>query len=392
MIIRIPSGPEAILDRLLKEGFESGLVGGCLRDLLLGLTPKDYDASTCATPEEIRGLFPELKILSLGENYGTLTLILGDSTLEITTWRRESGYRDYRHPSELSFTPNLEEDLMRRDFTVNGLYYSKNLGLVDLFGGQEDLKGGILRGIGNPEERFREDPLRILRGLRFASVYGFAIEKKTSAGMLALYPLLDHISRERKAMELLLLLQGSLQSILPKHLPILKHVIPGLDTLNPEHIQRMPTLLLKVAAFFQGLKDPKTSNALISTLRLSSPGFLKTKALKEAAELAIRSQEALPTTLQEMVALIESFAFDLDKVRRFLTLREAPKALTQILEELPLWTRKDLALSPERLLSLGVPRVELPKVQDALLSGLLLQKLDNEEWSLEKGVRNWLLR
>lgn len=187
----------AVLDLLERAGHQAVLVGGCVRDYLLGLQPHDYDAATSARPEEMLELFEGWRVIETGVRHGTLTIISDGLPVEITTFRMEGAYTDHRHPDGVSFTRRLEKDLQRRDFTVNAMAWSQSEGLTDLFGGQKDLQAKVLRCVGQPMRRFEEDALRILRCLRFSAQLGFSIHPDTADALEEQLPLLDAVSRER---------------------------------------------------------------------------------------------------------------------------------------------------------------------------------------------------
>ena len=180
--------------RLLEEaGFAAYAVGGCVRDSLLGLEPHDYDLCTAATPEQIKQVFSNHRLVLSGEKHGTVSVIL-EQPVEITTFRTEGGYEDGRHPNWVEFVCEVDEDLARRDFTVNAMAFSPTQGFTDPFGGQQDLNNKILRAVGDPRRRFSEDALRILRGVRFAVKYGLQPEKTTLEAMITLAPRLHNLS------------------------------------------------------------------------------------------------------------------------------------------------------------------------------------------------------
>lgn len=186
---------EQILIRLKKSGYEAYMVGGCVRDLLLGKEPDDYDITTNALPDEIIEVFKGYKTLSLGKRYGTITVIFEDETFEITTYRTEQGYSDSRHPDKVMFSNRIEEDLTRRDLTINAMAMDKDI--IDLHGGRDDLKNKIIRAVGNPDERFKEDALRMVRAIRFATVLDFQIEECTFNSILENSHLLKNVAPER---------------------------------------------------------------------------------------------------------------------------------------------------------------------------------------------------
>ena len=224
--------PEQIarcLQMLESAGYAAYLVGGCVRDDLMGISPQDFDLCTAALPEQTAAVFAGIPQDLTGVRHGTVKLLMEGMEVEITTFRREGSYQDNRHPDWVEFVPDIREDLARRDFTVNAIAYSPSRGYVDPFGGRADLQSGILRCVGEPERRFREDALRILRGMRFAARFGFLPEPATQDAMIGLAPLTDALARERVYQELSgFLLKADVPNLL-RFAPILAQVIPELS-------------------------------------------------------------------------------------------------------------------------------------------------------------------
>ena len=208
MTIRMDEGAAELLDTLHRAGYAAYVVGGCVRDSLLGLTPHDWDLCTSALPQQGMELFGEEKCIPTGLQHGTVTVKQGGGLYEITTFRTEGAYTDGRHPDEVHFVPDVREDLARRDFTINAMAYNEKEGLIDPFGGQADLQSGILRAVGVPRQRFTEDALRILRLYRFAARFGFAIDPPTAQAAQELCAHLDCVSVERIEEELAKLLNA----------------------------------------------------------------------------------------------------------------------------------------------------------------------------------------
>lgn len=206
--MKIPQDVEYIIQTLINSGYEAYIVGGCVRDFLMGVSPYDWDFTTDARPEEIKAVFSAYKMIDTGIKHGTVTLRIEGSSYEITTYRTEGKYLANRRPESVEFIDSLEEDLKRRDFTINAMAYNKHEGLIDLFGGQKDLENGLIRCVGDAHSRLGEDALRIMRALRFASEKGFEIEGETYAAMCGNKKLLDNISSERIAAELNKILLG----------------------------------------------------------------------------------------------------------------------------------------------------------------------------------------
>lgn len=272
----LPKNVQLCIRSLEDAGYSAYVVGGCVRDTLLGLTPADYDLCTNATPEQIAGVFSRYSLVRNGEKHGTIGVVMGHQVYEITTFRSESTYSDNRHPDAVEYVATVTEDLSRRDFTINAIAYAPGEGYIDPFGGYQDLNRKILRTVGEPEQRFREDALRILRGVRFATRFRLEIEENTKGAMLSLSALMDNLARERVMSELSkLLLQVKAQDILD-YGAIFTQIIPelapcvGFEQHNIHHTHDvfthtaytvekvMPQLSLKLAALLHDIGKPAT--------------------------------------------------------------------------------------------------------------------------------------
>ncbi len=266
----------ALVGRLESGGHRAALVGGCVRDALLGLAPHDYDCACSALPEEVMAACAPFPVHPTGLRHGTVTVVWEGLPVEVTTFRREGAYTDHRRPDRVDFTRSLEEDLARRDFTVNAMAWEQGA-LVDLFGGREDLARRVIRCVGKPERRFQEDALRIVRALRFAAQLDFSISPHTAAALLSALPLLSHVAQERITGELIRLLQGpgagrvllaypqAAACLLPELAPAM-----GFDQRNPHHsfdvythsVHTMegvsPTPALRLAALLHDVGKPDT--------------------------------------------------------------------------------------------------------------------------------------
>lgn len=242
MRIKLPESVQLIIRKITDSGYEAYAVGGCVRDSLRGNSPNDWDICTSALPENIEDIFSGFHIIETGLQHGTVTIMIDHIGYEITTYRIEGKYSDRRKPDYVSFVTDLREDVKRRDFTINSMAYNDIDGLKDYFGGEDDLKKGIIRCVGNADERFNEDALRILRAMRFASSFDFKIENDTSKAMHKNKELLNFISKERISAELLKLICGKgAARILDEFRDILAIVIPelkpefGFEQNNPYH-------------------------------------------------------------------------------------------------------------------------------------------------------------
>ena len=224
----LPENVMLCIRALEQAGFSAYAVGGCVRDALLGLSPHDYDLCTNALPADTVRVFSPYSLVRSGEKHGTIGVVMDGEVIEITTFRTEGGYQDSRHPDWVRFVSGLEEDLSRRDFTVNAMAYNPKTGYVDPFGGQADLENKILRTVGDPAARFTEDPLRILRGVRFAVRFDLTPEAKTERAMTALSHRMDKLAKERVFDELCKLLPAVTAQELQRFVPVLTAVIPEL--------------------------------------------------------------------------------------------------------------------------------------------------------------------
>ena len=275
MKIQLPEKVNMIISTLQTHGYEAYAVGGCVRDSILGRIPDDWDITTSATPLETKQLFK--RTFDTGIEHGTITVLIDKEAFEVTTYRVDGKYEDSRHPSEVTFTRSLREDLLRRDFTINAMAYNDAEGLVDIFGGIEDLQNKTIRCVGNARERFGEDALRILRAVRFAAQLGFAIEEETREGIIELAPTLANISAERIQVELIKMLVSPNPGLLRTayELGITKVILPEFDELmkttqeTPHHMYTVgehtlkaiesvrPDKILRLTMLFHDIAKPK---------------------------------------------------------------------------------------------------------------------------------------
>lgn len=292
--IEIPRNVAEIIRNLEDNGYEAYIVGGCTRDAILRREPQDWDITTSAKPEEVKRLFR--RTVDTGIEHGTVTVMFGKEGYEVTTYRIDGEYQDARHPKEVSFTSDLKEDLLRRDFTINAMAYNPRIGLVDEFGGLLDLRKKVIRAVGNPIERFTEDALRILRAVRFAAQLSFQIEEDTRQAMRALAPNLAKISAERIREELnKLLLSGNAMELLEaERLGINAVIFPELSRMlaagqnNPHHVYNVGEHTLhSVEAMYHlcregGSGDKKEMSVLLWTMLLHDVAKPLVKTTDEA--------------------------------------------------------------------------------------------------------------
>ena len=435
----LPEYVRACLDALESAGFAAYAVGGCVRDACLGLTPQDYDLCTAALPEQTEAVFAARKLVLAGKKHGTVGVVTDCGVVEITTFRTEGAYRDNRHPDWVAFVPTIEQDLARRDFTVNAMAYSPNRGFADPFGGREDLKKRLLRAVGDPARRFREDSLRILRGARFAAKYGLRVEKATWEAMVAQSPLMDNLARERVFEELCKLLPLLTVETMDLFAPILAAVIPelapliGFDQHSPHHAYDLYThvahvvaavpkdLTLRWAALLHDIGKVPTF-----TRDATGRGHFYGHAPKgaEMAETVLRRLKA-PAALRERVVLLigkHMTRLEPDKkllrrqlgrlgwetVEQLLWLQEADMGskgtgnpgemslfpqirglLEEIRAENACLTLKDLAVNGYDLQALGLTGRAIGQCLNILLEKVLEEELPNEREALLAFVKTW---
>lgn len=260
-MLDFPRSVTELIRALNRAGYEAYAVGGCVRDALLNIEPNDWDLTTSATPDQVKTVFARSRVIETGIQHGTVTVLKNGIPYEITTYRKDGAYTDHRRPDHVDFVSDLSEDLMRRDFTINAMACHPDSGIVDLFGGQEDLKKGIIRCVGAAEHRFDEDALRILRAIRFASTYDFAIDPFTAEATLRLAYTLNQVSPERIFVELKKLLCGKgVERVLTRYPEIIFTIFPELKPMqgfaqnNPHHAYDVWTHTVKTIS--QAPADP----------------------------------------------------------------------------------------------------------------------------------------
>ena len=388
-------GAAALLTRLHAAGHAAYAVGGCVRDSLLGQTPHDWDLCTSATPEQVPELFGETHCIPTGLQHGTVTVKHGGELYEITTFRTEGAYSDGRHPDHVAFVPDVKEDLARRDFTINAMAYNAEEGLIDPFGGQSDLAAGIVRAVGEPQRRFEEDALRILRLYRFAARFGFAIDPATGQAARALCRHLDCVSEERIAEELSRLLAAPAPGAYLEA-EVLAVIFPELDAaellesrrildaLEPgmEHVPvRLAALLcpLGEAGARAALKRLKCSNALtgtVATLVREAAAGMPGAALTLTARRFLSRYDL--ATITDLTALCS--AQHPEQAEAFAALQQEAALLV---ETNACCRINQLAVNGRDLMDAGIrPGPGLRRVLDALLEQVLTEQLPNEKAAL----------
>lgn len=432
-MLKLSQGAKKALEILHSSGHEAYIVGGSVRDMIMGLKANDFDITTSATPDEIKQAFDGYYTVDTGIKHGTITFVYEKEPIEITTYRIDGEYKDSRHPESVEFTKNLSNDLSRRDFTMNALVYNDDEGIIDLYGGQKDIENKVIKAIGDPKKRFEEDALRILRGVRFASQLGFEIEENTKKAMIECAPLLHNISSERINVEISKFLLGkNVKKALLDYYEIIGEIIPeikqmhGFNQNNKYHIYDIlehtavsiesiaPVLHLRLTMLFHDTGKPKTysvdekgqghfyGHAKISTE--IAEGFLNKyrydNATKEKVLELVKIHDT-PIELDKifikkrMNRLGKDLFLDLLKVKRADNLAQNPEycwldkldkfeeIAREIIEE-NCFSLSSLRINGNDLIALEFKGKEIGETLNTLLLEVIEEKIPNERETLIK--------
>ena len=393
---KLPAGAEFVLRRLHEAGYQAYVVGGCVRDTLLGKAPKDWDVCTNALPNQMQRVFADCHVIETGLQHGTLTVMYHHEPFEVTTFRVDGEYTDHRHPDEVIFVADVREDLSRRDFTVNAMAWSPDSGVVDAFGGQEDLKRRLIRCVGEPEKRFREDALRIMRALRFASVYGFAIDPATDAAIHALKHTLKDVAAERIRVELHKLLCGDgAGEILRAYPDVLQVIMPPLSKVDwPSTVAAVEaspaTETFRLALLLHQL-EPADAKAVLTSLKPDN--FTRDWVLMLVTNQDYPFQPTRHSLLTALSLFGETETYEL------LAVREAKGAgdveplrdvLGDVLGDGICYSIKDMAVNGRDMLALGAKGKAVGECLNHLLALLIEEKLPNDREALLAAARTHL--
>ena len=383
MHIDIPSPVLHAIHRLNDAGYEAYIVGGCVRDSLMGNIPADWDITTSALPEQTSEVFANFHTIDTGVQHGTVTVIIENMPLEITTFRVDGTYSDGRHPDEVTFTPSLEEDLRRRDFTVNAMAYHPKHGIVDCFGGQEDIQNQIIRCVGNPEERFNEDALRILRAIRFAAVLNFSIESATANAIHRLSANLQNVSIERITAEFKrLICANDVVLIMDEFRDVMGVFMPEITSCDDfSLLSRVPEKIhVRLAALFNSAAiDTDAAVGILKRMRFDRQTMKDVSLL-----LSFRIKDQL-TEKQYFLRLLNHLGSEL--IFDYLAMKEAdPHTVLhakKLLMEDPCYKVSMLAINGDDLLLLGIPAgPEIGFAMNELLNAVINGDCSNEKDAL----------
>lgn len=434
-MVKIPEHALTVTERLERCGYEAYVVGGCVRDSLMGREPKDWDVCTNALPEDVLRVFRRFHVIKTGLKHGTVTVMVNRQPVEVTTYRIDGAYSDNRHPDRVQFVGQVESDLARRDFTVNAMAYSPTRGLVDAFGGREDLAAGVIRCVGEPDARFHEDGLRILRALRFAARYNFDIERETAYSVHRNRTLLENVSAERVFSELKGILAGAgvrnmllafpdvftcvipelaatvgFEQCSPHHMyDVWTHTAHAVQSIRPEPALRLTMLLHDVAkpacftqdaagrGHFRGHQKAGAEIARQVLRRLRSDN----DTLNTVVRLVAEHDTDFPTDMPGMRRLIGKLGeqtvrqlievqsadlaakSDFSKDQKKAEIRNAAFLLEETLEAGSLFTTADLAVNGNDLIQLGMkPGPGMKQALSALLNEVQEERLPNTREAL----------
>ncbi len=430
---------QTVISQLNASGHEAYIVGGCVRDSLLGAEPHDWDIATSALPEEIKRSLADFRLIETGIKHGTVTALVDGMPIEITTYRVDGEYSDNRHPDSVRFTGSLKDDLARRDFTINALAYNHKDGIIDCFGGKDDLLHKKIRCVGEPDLRFREDGLRILRALRFAAVLDFSIEEATSESIFNNRELLKNIAPERIRTEFVKLICGkNAESVLRNYRAVLEEFLPEIGGIvafpqnNPYHIYDVwehtlkstasvaPSPILRITMLlhdigkplcftqdekgvghFRGhnIKSMEIARAVLQRLRFDNETAGKIETLVQYHDIAILPDEKLLRRYlnrfgEETVRLLfkvkeaDIQAQNPKFISRLDSLKKAEEVLNTVLAGNQCFTLKDMEITGDDLISLGYPKGKIIGITlTALLDEVMDEKCPNEHGALMNRAR-----
>lgn len=433
MDVFIPENIEVLIRRLEQNGFEAYIVGGCVRDQLLGRTPKDYDITTSALPDEIKHCFSEYTTIDTGIKHGTVTVVSESENVEVTTFRVDGKYSDHRHPESVTFSRNISDDLSRRDLTINAMAYNRKTGLIDPFGGQNDLSLGKIRCVGEPHLRFEEDALRIMRTLRFASELDFEIDEAAAAAVHDMKALLENVSYERLSKELMLLVTGkSPCKILELYSDVLSMMIPeiapcvGFDQRSKYHAYDVWSHIahavensaaipeVRLALLFHDIGKPKCftvddsgaghfrdherigaeiAEKILRRMHFSNDTTCRISKLVKFHYIVPNNEQKFVRRLLSKVGAEDFFplmevmkgdnsakhSFCLERISVIDSMQETAR---KIIEEDQCLKVTDLAVSGYDMMELGLSGAEIGKTLNALLEAVLNEETENTRESL----------
>lgn len=426
MNIYIPENPKIAINMLINAGFEAGVVGGCVRDSLMGKKPNDWDICTSAKPDEVQSIFKDFKQLKMGLRHGTIVVIINGENIEITTYRIEGKYSDGRRPDEVIFTRKLIDDLSRRDYTQNAIFFNEIKGIVDPFNGVGDINNKIIRCVGNADIRLKEDALRILRGLRFASVLDFDIDENTKLSILKHKDLLKNISYERISVEFIKMIKGKkVTDILNEYKDVIVVIIPELKNMLLHNdskiiweeslniIKKTEDTILRLTIFFNAVLDIYYSNMkvlkneferenvlieIFKRMKITNTEDVSKNDIKDILEIIKYKNIKLKPTNQSILKLLSKLNGSEIQFKRLLLFKSFQGLLINLNEIENLFETisieneciriSDLAIDGNDLINIGIPpSKKIGEILNKLLDEVILRKLPNKKEALLEAVK-----
>lgn len=413
MEINIPDNVDFVLSRLEDNGYEAFIVGGCVRDSLLGLAPADYDVTTNALPYEIKRIFSDVTTIDTGIKHGTVTILYNGTPVETTTYRIDGKYTDNRRPDSVTFSKSLKEDLSRRDFTVNALAYSGKTGIIDEFDGEKDLNRHIIRCVGNPEDRFSEDSLRILRALRFASKYDFEIDPLTSVAIHEKAELIKNVSMERITSEFVKLLCGKKPAhVILNYTDVFDKFIPETD--KCEEIKTLSYAVensacdecVRLAVFFCNIEKPfvnsnneykgQLTEKIMKRMKFPNKTVSEVKTLVKYHDITPSNDKVFVKKLlsqigeDTLIRLMEVIKANQNSSDEIISLTDSMKmTIHDIISSGEAYKREMLEINGKDVIDAGFTGKEISEVLDKILNLVTEDKLKNERNILLNAVNGF---
>ncbi len=387
-----------VLERLEDSEHKAYLVGGCLRDMMMGREPHDFDIATSAEPETVMSIFSDFEVIPTGIKHGTVTVMIDGEPIEITTFRKDSDYSDGRRPDSITFTDKVEDDLSRRDFTINAMAFGLDGEIVDPFGGKSDIKSRVIRTVGSAEERFSEDGLRILRAIRFASVLGFTIERETKEAIHKLSRMLDKVSFERVFSEMSKIILSEKPSVQFREFKdVFSRVAPELAEIRDfEHtlatVDRVePEVALRFTALLHTLGEEQAESVL---RKLKSDGVTIQKVTKLVRFFDTDIDSSKVAIKKLMSKMGESDFFSLIKLKvadepeKTVELEKAKQIAERVIADKECFKLKDMAVKGDDLIKSGMAMgPEIGKTLNMLLDKVISEEVANDKDSLMQIVK-----
>ncbi len=389
----LPELIQKTIDRIEQSGFEAYAVGGAVRDFLLAVKPTDWDIATSALPNDIIKIFGKKHCIPTGIKHGTVTYASNGQMIEITTYRIDGEYSDNRHPNQVVFSTSIADDLSRRDFTVNAMAYNPKSGIVDPFGGQQDLSAKIIRTVGDAEKRFSEDGLRIIRGLRFAAVLGFEIEAKTKAAIHRCKPLLGNIARERLQAELSKLVPADhpekilteFADVFAEFLGLNKNFCKDAWVTNSNRLcQCSQNLSLRLAILLDGVSGSILPHQIVRGLKFDNKTVALVKNISNYINIKIAPDPiCIKHILSELGEDTLRLVIEAQRIKHS-AVYNIEEILNEIISSKQCYLQKDLNVDGNDLIELGISGIEIGRILKLLLNEVIEERCENQKTALLK--------